>query len=396
MRFTPRAVISPNARLGEGNRIGRKMARRQFLAYSGAGLAACRRIWAQEGQFIGTVPFLDERDAAVGRVTGRGLNGRLALDLSTLTPQMLTTPNDQFFIRTRYPDRLRAGAPWKIRVHGLVERVREIPVSELVAAAEPQGVHLLECAGNSAYRNFGLISAAAWEGLPVKVLLEKAGILPQATRVLISGFDGHCTPAPGSVPGAGWIFSLDEVETYRPFLATEMNGVPLARDHGYPVRLVMPGWYGCTCAKWVNEIVLLDDLAPATAQMKEYAARTHQAGVPHLAGDFEPAIIDQVAMAVRVEKWCVAGAIRYRVIGILWGGQTAVKALMIRFNPALGYEPVRGYVHETNATWTLWSHAWRPKERGRYAIQLKIDDPGIRTRRLDAGYYVRRVEIKDV
>lgn len=175
-----------------------------------------------------------------------------------------------------------------------------------------------------------------------------------------------------------------------------MNGLPLPKDHGYPVRLVVPGWYGNTCIKWVNRIVLVDNSAPATGHMKEYASRTHQRAMHKLAKDFEPANMDLAAMPVRVEQWRVNGKIVYRLIGILWGGDKKTDALNIRFKPDMSFVPVEDYDHKTNATWTIWSHIWNPKARGRYQIRLKIKDPTIPTRRLDNGHYVRSVEIKEI
>ena len=117
-----------------------------------------------------------------------------------------------------------------------------------------------------------------------------------------------------------------------------MNGAPLTRDHGFPVRLIVPGWYGCSCIKWVDRIDLVPDDAPATTQMQEFAARTHQdiataAGrrTPPLARDFIPAVIDTAAMPVRVEKWIVDGRLAYRITGIIWGGSKPTNALSIRF-----------------------------------------------------------------
>jgi len=175
-----------------------------------------------------------------------------------------------------------------------------------------------------------------------------------------------------------------------------MNGDPLTADHGAPVRLVIPGWYGCACIKWVTAISFVDDTAEPTSQMKEYAARTHQKGSPALARDFQPTIIDQAAMPVRVEKWVVGEKIKYRVVGIAWGGNTPVKTLMIRFNPEEDYVPVDNFVQTKNDPWTLWTHAWSPREPGTYSIRLTVKDPAIRTRRLDSGYYVRSVEISEI
>jgi DMSO/TMAO reductase YedYZ molybdopterin-dependent catalytic subunit len=350
----------------------------------------------QEGRLLGELPFLEEDDVAVGEILGSGLSGRLAVDLAQLTTQSLITPNDQFFIRTRSPDRLDPGTPWKIRVHGRVREAVELTLPELLAWVEPMGEHLLECSGNGRRRHFGLISAARWSGIPIHRVLERASVLSDSDQVLISGFDEHSRTDSGSVAGASWIFSRKQLEGAGAFLATEMNGEVLPRDHGYPVRLMIPGWYGCACIKWVQEIELVPESTPATEPMQEYAGRTQQEGNPQLARDFQPASIDLTALPVPVEKWKVRGAIRYRVVGILWAGEKSTDALQIRFNPDMKYISVDEYRQFAHSTWTLWSHPWRPNSMGRYQIQLRVDDSSIRTRRLDRGYYNRQVEITEL
>ena len=263
----------------------------------------------------------------------------------------------------------------------------------------PQGTVLLECSGNGRRRAFGLLSAAEWSGVPLAEVLERAQVLDSATRVLISGVDRHSNVAERSA-GASWVFTFDQLAATGAFLATRMNGAPLPPDHGAPVRLVMPGWYGCTMAKWVEEIRLVGDEEPATAQMKEFAGRTHQDGVPELACDYRPGEMDQTGMPVRIEQWRVDGGSRpgleYRVVGVMWGGDRQTDAFSIRFGDDTPCEPIEAYAQTTNRTWTLWSHTWRPSRPGTYRITLNVDDPAIRTRRLDRGYYARTVEIVDV
>ncbi len=348
------------------------------------------------GRLLGVLPFLGEDDVAVGELMGSGLSGRLALDLTQLSAQSLITPNDQFFIRTRYPDQLDPRTPWKIRVHGTIQELVEFTLPELLGWVEPMGEHLLECSGNGRRRHFGLISAARWSGIPISTVLERVRLQSDSDQVLISGFDEHSKTASGSVPGASWIFSRKELEGSGAFLATGMNGMALPKDHGHPVRLVVPGWYGCTCIKWVQEIELVNDLTPATEHMQEYAVRTQQEGTPQLARDFQPATIDLTALPVRVEKWQVGATLRYRVVGIVWGGEKPTDALQIRFNSDMSYTPVDEYRHISHSTWTLWSHPWRPLSTGRYQIHLRVDDSSIQTRRLDRGYYDRSVEITEL
>jgi DMSO/TMAO reductase YedYZ molybdopterin-dependent catalytic subunit len=203
------------------------------------------------------------------------------------------------------------------------------------------------------------------------------------------------------VPGASWIFSRDDLP--RALLAMRMNGAPLPRDHGFPIRLIVPGWYGCACIKWVDRIDLVPDEAPATAQMQEFAARTHQdirrlrTSTPPLARDFIPAVIDTAAMPVRVEKWIAGGRVEYRITGIIWGGSTPTNALSIRFKTSQPWTPVDDCpMPASTLTWSLWSHTWRPDAPGRYQIVLKVTDPSIRTRRLDLFFYVREILIDEV
>ena len=98
-----------------------------------------------------------------------------------------------------------------------------------------------------------------------------------------------------------------------------MNGQALTPDHGAPVRLAVPGWYGCAWIKWVDEIRWVAGDEPATSQMQEFAGRTHQNGVPVLARDYEAPAIDTAAMPIRVEQRRVDGRLEYRVVGIVLG-----------------------------------------------------------------------------
>ena len=168
------------------------------------------------------------------------------------------------------------------------------------------------------------------------------------------------------------------------------------KDHGAPVRLVVPGWYGCTCIKWVNEIALVGEDAPATSQMQEFATRTMQQGVPELAKDYQPAIIEQAAMPIRVEKWRIDRKIKYRVNGIAWGGSRPVSDLEIRFHSGEDFVLVDDFKQTANDPWSFWTHAWTPVKPGIYAIQLRVKDISVPSRRLNSGYYVRSVEVTEI
>lgn len=363
------------------------MRRRGFLE---ASAAAAVGAWLGPAERLpGTMPFLGEGSFPLDKTIGAGLGRRRALDLATLAREALLVPQERFFIRTGCPDRLPPIATWTVRVHGLVETPVDVPLEKLKREAAAQGAQLLECAGNSRAAHFGLMSAATWSGVTVERLLGGVRLRPAATRVLVSGFDEHTVLDPGSVSGASWNFGLDELRASGAFLATEMNDEPLSPDHGHPLRLVVPGWYACTAIKWVNEIILMDDGAPPTDHMREYAGRTHQdSEVPKLARDFRPATIDPAAVPVRIDK---LGRARYRIVGLAWGGASS---LSIRLNPGLSWTAVAEIEANPSRPWSLWSHTVPELAPGRYRIEIAARGSGSSTRRLDAGFYEREILIQ--
>jgi DMSO/TMAO reductase YedYZ molybdopterin-dependent catalytic subunit len=330
-----------------------------------------------DATFVGTLNFGNEDGVAVGSIEGEGLSGRLALDHSELDDDTLVTDNADFFIRTRAPAGVYQDG-WPVAVEGV-----EVLVSEIAAQATDQGVVLLECSGNGSNRHFGLISAAQWAGVPILDLLDDPG-----DHVIVEGFDDHPAVS-GSTPGAAWVFPVEELTGA--FLATEMNGEPLPLDHGAPVRLINPGWYGCCNIKWVQRVQTVSDDEPATSQMKEFAPRTHQSGTPALAADYIPATMDLAAMPIRVEEWELDGDTVFHVVGIYWGGDVVSPTLTLHANDEQ-VEVQLCVPREHTRTWGIWSAIWRPESDGKYELTLSVAED-VSTRRLDTDFYLRTVSV---
>lgn len=332
----------------------------------------------------------------MGEPIGSELDGRLFTDLSTLTPGNPVTSTDNFFIRTRASRLLNTSSPWTIQVTGRVEKAMTISAESLAKKARPMGVHLMECSGNTRSAHFGMMSVAAWDGVPLQEILNAAMPNASGLHVLVSGFDRYQEESMTSEPGASWIFTPDDLFSSKAFLATKMNGQPLRADHGAPLRLMVPGCYGCVCIKWVNQIEFVPNDAPATSQMQEYASRTMQTGVPSLARDYRPALADIAAMPTRIEKWRVAGKIRYRVMGLQWGGSTPGQAMGIRFDSSEAFAPVKNIPPSPGSSWCFWSYDWSPPRSGTFTIRLCLNATDTTARRLNSGYYDRSVDISDI
>jgi hypothetical protein len=341
-----------------------------------------------ELRLIGEVPLVAPGVSAppFGRLLGDGLDARLFTDLSAVRPQP-PTPTDQFFVRTAAPAALPTA--WSLTLAGLVQAPASLTLRDLEPLISTSGRYLMECSGNSDPSNFGLISTADWEGVALTALLDRVKPSSGASRVMVSGVDDMSATPRTSVPGASWIFSRDELQ--RAMLAVRMNGAPLPRDH---VPLIRPRSSPAARLQlhqgWTHRVVARRG---ATTQMQEFAARTHQnIGQRRTRRWRDPAVIDTAAMPVRVEN-----ADHARIAGIIWGGSKPTNALSIRFKTSEPWVRVDDCAMPASTlTWSLWSHTWRPSAPGRYQIVLRVDDPAIRTRRLDLFFYVRELQIDEV
>lgn len=353
-----------------------------------------------EGELLGTLPLTGDqpRQTPFGEaVGGAGLDTRVFTDLSTLAPDRLVTPADEVFVRTAPPAGIaERQAAWTIAITG-PGAPASITARELRQRSSPMGTHLIECAGNTDPNNFGLMSVADWSGVPLATIVQRLGPSSKDYGVLVSGQDEEAQSARSSVIGASWILPLADLSSLGAFLATGMNGLPLPLAHGAPVRLVVPGWYGCAWMKWVREIRLVGADETVTSQMAEFAGRTHQDGRPLLARDYEAPAIDLAATPIRVERRRLNDSVHYRIVGIVWGGQAPARALQIRFGSRDAWKPLEVCPAPTsNTAWSLWSYRWTPTEPGVYNIAIRSADSSIRTRRLDMFFYARRVRIDGV
>jgi DMSO/TMAO reductase YedYZ molybdopterin-dependent catalytic subunit len=359
------------------------MDRRAFLF---AMLAACARVPGSlaGGTKVGTISFVREPPVQFGVRTGEGLLERLFADLGALDLEAPMIPPEAFFVRTGAPPGLPTG-PWTLRLRGRVEQPVDVPLADLLPEAVDQGEVCMECSGNAVDSAYALLSSTTWRGVPLVSVLRRAKRSAGASRILVSGVDHRADQAP-SVAGASWIFTPKQLE--HAFLATEMGGAPLTVAHGAPVRLIVPGWYGCASIKWVDELRWVPDDAPSTPHMREFASRTHQRKTPQLARDFRAATTFVTAMPVRVERWEVDGQPILRIVGVLWGGTRTIERLQLRIDDGEPQDVELG--PGAPPGWRTWTALWAPTglERERTVV-MSVPDPRVRTRRLRQGRYQR-------
>ncbi|MCT4640825.1 MAG: molybdopterin-dependent oxidoreductase [Bacteriovoracaceae bacterium] len=330
-------------------------------------------------------------------------------------PNILNENTENFYIRTEKPNQLNHSID-EIVLEGTTQSSKLL-ISSIIDKQKPIGSVMMECAGNDRYAGFRLMSVANWDGVTVEELFREdkegnsffglAKIHPNATHVVIEGFDESTNTkwnrlfGVESTPGASWIFSIEELKKQKAFFATKMNSQELTEDHGYPVRLVVPGYYGCASIKWVNRIKFFKphtNLATED-QMQEFSDRTGQDGVPKLFKDHKPPHIHLSSTLVAAEKWqSDSGKVRYKLNGLIWGGihhenprlkitlrKRGSKRIVLSKEVTLGPRNPLSFQH-----WEVW---WDEPLRGNFLVDIECLDEDIFTPRLDAHHYRRIVKI---
>jgi sulfite dehydrogenase len=252
--------------------------RRQLLLGSAAAAIGAgglrRRLLAAEVEETATLPFANGERPLVRYPQKRPL-----LRLTTRPPQLETpfsvydegiiTPNDAFFVRYHLadaPPRPLDPDTYRVEVTGKVDTPLSLSLGELKSQFDPvEIVAVNQCSGNG--RGFfeprvaggqagnGLMGNARWTGVALKAVLDKAGVQASVKQVSFDGYDGPAIPA---TPDFVKALDIDHARDGEVMLAYAMNGTDIPVLNGYPVRLVVPGYYGTYWVKHVSEIAVLD------------------------------------------------------------------------------------------------------------------------------------------
>lgn len=252
------------------------------------------------------------------------------------------TPNNHFFIRDHFPIPSLDRKNWRLRITGAVDNVFELDYQSLRDFPSQDVVCLMECAGNSRATmvppaegvtwDHGAVGTARWRGVPLRDVLNLASPKSACKHVLLHGEDfGKEQYAEGELAqtGLNYEMSLPMEKALHPdtLLAYQMNGEDLPPEHGFPIRVVTPGWYGMTSVKWLTGIELLTEDFDGFHQ-NDYHVHVAEGGSESTAGRRVTAL--QVKSLV---TWPNRGAVlhpgTYTVRGVAWSGAEAISKVEV-------------------------------------------------------------------
>ena len=193
------------------------------------------------------------------------------------------TPAKSFYVRTHFPIPKIDRNKWRLRIEGEVEKPFELSYEDLIKLEGRTIPATLECAGNN--RNLldqkvkgvqwglGAVGNAKWTGIPLSILLERAGVKGSAREVILEGADGGTLDDPKGPAGELKFARSIPLGKAREdvLLAYKMNDVDLPPEHGFPLRAIVPGWYAVASIKWLERIIVTDQPFAGYYQTLDYA-----------------------------------------------------------------------------------------------------------------------------
>jgi DMSO/TMAO reductase YedYZ molybdopterin-dependent catalytic subunit len=297
------------------------------------------------------------------------------------------TPDEDFFVVNHYNQPRINAAAYRLAISGLVAKPRSLSLADIKAGPRRAVDFTLECSGNHGLSFFtGGVGNARWVGTPLAPLLERAGVLKEGVEVVFWGADS----GPGTIhesgklkpdgfPGADLTITerfargmtVEDALGRDNILCYEMNGAPLPEAHGFPVRLIAPGWYGIANVKWLTRIEVRDQHYRGRFMAREYVTIREETRdgetVWTLSGVRHDRLKSAPAKVTRRDD-------RYAIFGAAWGAPIAAVEVRIDDGPWMKARLDHRGMRRKGFAWRFWALRWPHPAPGEHRITSRAID----------------------
>ena len=288
-------------------------------------------------------------------------------------------PNDLFFVRNnsaKVPQ--LSEKAWRLQVDGSgVSRPASFTYDEILALPSTSVIRAIECAGNGRNLfefshgkkipgtpwNLGGIGVAEWTGVPLREMLERAGVKRTARDVMPEGLDEKNIKRPMPVEKA----MADDT-----LLVYAMNGEPLPPDHGFPMRVLVPGWVGISHIKWVGRIHVSEEKLYSEYNTRKYVLMgpEYKPEPPALG----PMLTTQKVKSAFELPWKGEIPAGKRLLrGRSWSGEGKITDVKVSLDGGNTWQQVRLREPNIDLAWVRWDIDWYARP-GMYRLQARATD----------------------
>jgi DMSO/TMAO reductase YedYZ molybdopterin-dependent catalytic subunit len=286
------------------------------------------------------------------------------------------TPRDQFFTTQHYGHPDVDLTTYRLKVTGLVERPKSLSLDDLKKMSSAELVAGFECSGNRRPLQ-GLSGNGRWTGVPLKTVLDSAGVKSSAREFIFFGADHgqeeveFRTQKYTLEQNFGRSLTREKALSGDPFLAYAMNGEPLTKHQGAPLRLIVPGWYGVANVKWLSHIHIQED-----PFMGKYQSRWYRT----VKGEMIDGVMvwNETAVTHMQLKSFIARVTRegngYKVLGVVLNDGTPLKSVEVRVDEG-PWQPAKMDPSTTaKYSWKLFTYNWEGATPGEHTLVSRVTD----------------------
>lgn len=286
------------------------------------------------------------------------------------------TPADRFFTTQHYGHPVVDPATFRLKMSGLFTRPLSLSLDELRKVGSTELVAGFECSGNRRPLQ-GLSGNGRWSGVPLKAVLDRAGLRPQARELVFFGADRgeeeveFRTQKFKVEQQYGRSLTREQALATDAFLAWGLNGEPLTRHQGSPLRLLVPGWYGMANVKFLAQIHAQEDAYLGKFQARHY--RTLRGEIIDGETKWTEAAITHMQLKSFLARVTRTGS-GYTVLGVVLNDGTPLKSVEVRVDDGPWRPATMDPATRSKYSWKLFTYAWNDATPGEHTIVSRVID----------------------
>jgi DMSO/TMAO reductase YedYZ molybdopterin-dependent catalytic subunit len=351
--------------------IRRRHVVRTGLALAGLGVVGLPEwVLPALAQSETVLPFLDFPE----RVITNPAPDRRIIDPRTISGPF--TPKDQFFTTQHYGHPKVDVAAYTLRVSGLVDRPLSLSLDDLRKLGSRDFVAGFECSGNRAPVQ-GLSSNARWTGVPLKTVLDRAGVKSEAREFVFFGADRGEEDVEWRTQmfkvqqQFGRALTREKALSSEPMLVWALNGEPLTVHQGLPLRLLVPGWYGVNNVKWLAEIHAQEDAYLGKFQARWY--RTLKGETIDGETKWTETAISRMKLKSFIARVSRDGS-GYKILGVVLHDGTPLRSVEVRVDDGPWQRATMDPATSSKYSWKLFTYSWNGAMPGEHTLVSRVTD----------------------
>ncbi len=307
------------------------------------------------------------------------------------------TPKDQFFTTQHYGHPVVDPATYRLKVSGLVNTPASLSLDEIRKMGNAEMVLGFECSGNRRPLQ-GLIGNGRWTGVPLKTVLDKAGLKANAREIVFFGADKGSEEVEFRAQKFnveqqyGRSMPRDKALTSEAFLAHALNGEPLTRHQGSPLRLIVPGWYGAPNVKWLAEIHAQEDQYLGKFQARWY--RTLKGEMINGEMKWVETAITHLQLKSFVARVTKTGN-QHKVLAVVLNDGTPIKSVELKVDDG----PWQAMTADPSTTakygWKFYNYTWNGAAAGEHTLVSRVTDASGRVQPTETELESKKTFLED-